>query len=189
MGTVRSDHHCIFAHLEMAYQFWPLRGSLAEVAKVFILALPYDQMWHCWKDSDSQCLNAKSRVVMKVVCLLCQHLRPLQQIHRAVGETYTVSRLPSNAVLLGLPCALHFNISLVSLCRCGERPTSAGVFFLSLFFFFLLGLWNLNHRQSIHATSSSACGKQSSEGSGNRSRDSELTSTLFFLTVISLEDK
>lgn len=123
------------AHLEMAYQFWPQRSSLAEVAKVFILAPPYDQMWHYWKDSNSQCSNVQSHsVVMKVRCPLCQLLRPLQQIHRSVGG----GRVKSHVCLL-LPTARLFvclvlNVSTLAYLLCvgvESNPHLQGCFFLS----------------------------------------------------------
>lgn len=177
----------------MAYQFWPQRSSLAAVAKVFILAPPHDQMWHCWKDSGSQCSNVRSHsVVVKVLCLWCQLLRPLQQIHHAVGVggSHVCLLLPSARlfvcpVLSVSTLALHFCVGVES------DPHLPGLFFSSrsLLFLFPLGLRNLNLRQNIHAPSSSAGGHSQGGGSGKRSRDSGMTSTLFFLTAISLEDK
>lgn len=77
-------------------------------------------------------------------------------------------------------CCLRFNVSPAFLCRCGKQPTSAG-FFLSF------RQRNLNLRQNIQALSSSPAMVR--RGSGKRSRDSKMTTTLFFLTLISLEDK
>lgn len=81
--------------------------------------------------------------------------------------------------------ALHFCVGVES------DPHLPGLFFSSrsLLFLFPLGLRNLNLRQNIHAPSSSAGGHSQGGGSGKRSRDSGMTSTLFFLTAISLEDK
>lgn len=175
----------------MAYQFWPQRSSLAAVAKVFILAPPHDQMWHCWKDSGSQCSNVRSHsVVVKVLCLWCQLLRPLQQIHHAVGGGggSHVCLLSPSARLFVCPVlsvstlALHFCVGVES------DPHLQGLFFFSPFSF-------SSRAAEFESQAKYTCSfikrgrPQSRGGSGKRSRDSGMTSTLFFLTVISLEDK
>lgn len=129
----------------MAYQFWPLRSSLAEVAKVFILAQPYDQMWHCWKDSDSQCSNVQSHsVVMKVLSfvptLKTTSTDPSCKLGKNI-QSHVCLLLPSAQLCVCLVLNVS-TLALLCLCRCGERPTSVG-FFLSLSFSFFLSGWGI----------------------------------------------
>lgn len=117
----------------MSYQFWPQRSSLAVAAKVFILALPNNQMWHYWKES--QCSNVRSQsVVMKL--LSCATSK--DHFNRSIMQSVKISCLPSARLFV----CLVLNVSTLALHFCvgvDSDPHLQGFFSLSPFLFFLSG--------------------------------------------------
>lgn len=160
-AAVRSDHtSAASVHIwKWHISFWPQRSSLAEVAKVFILAPPYDQMWHYWEDSDSHCSNVQSHsVVMKVLFFVPTLKTTLTDpsfgwgLDVWGGGSHVCLLLPSAQLFV----CLVLNISTLALLFCvgvESDPHLQGFsLFLSLSFFrFPLRLQNLNLRQNIHA--------------------------------------
>lgn len=78
---------------------------------------------------------------------------------------------------------LFFFFSPTFLCMCGEQPTSALFFSLSLFFSGS-GIWNLSKIYRSFHQALPRWGERREKG-----RDREMTISLFFCTLISLEDK
>lgn len=126
----------------MAYQFWPQRSSLAEVAKVFILAPSYNQMWHYWKDSDSQCSNVQSHSVVMKVLSFVPTLKTTSTDPSCSGggiiKSHVCLLLPSARLFV----CLVLNVSTLALLFCvgvESDPHLQDFFFpLSLSFFFFL---------------------------------------------------
>lgn len=75
---------------------------------------------------------------------------------------------------------LLFIFSAAFLCRCGEQPTSAGFFFFQATQFETKAKYTGPFIRPRHGEE---------RESRKRGRDSKMTVSLFFLTLISLEDK